>query len=318
MKTVLAYIHDTYSQRCGNPLWQKSIWRKAIVSTFPPDLAAYPEERPSLLLAGEGGDLGCALLWIVQAALVRPFLTLINHQAGLTPEQQALLTSISTSALGELAHSEPRENPVVITPHSAGLQLNGVKKYITAGRHADFILGTAREPDDEKISRLLLLPISDVRPEEMETLDLKGLYTISHGRLTLKDKTVPLHYRLPLSPELIRKTLKVNSLVERSLIMEAVLALMVYLNERIGWQMPQPPTEKDALSELLPRQTEYTSTTIEQAGTGAQVQLNLVDLHTVGEAIENICNAADDIDLMQDMELVERINDLRFMRSLWA
>ena len=58
MKTVLATIHDTYEKRCGNPERQKATWQKTIVPIFPPELTAGPEDRPSLLLAGESGDLG--------------------------------------------------------------------------------------------------------------------------------------------------------------------------------------------------------------------------------------------------------------------
>ena len=257
-------------------------------------------------------------MWVVQAALIRPFLEFLNQQAGLTLGQQILLDSISPIDCGALAHSEPREAPVTVTPEGDGYRLNGVKKYITGGDQADFIFITCRAPGEERITQLILLPAKDIVPPEMETLDLKGLYTISHGRLTLNNKMISARYCLQLSPEPLRKELKVNGLVERSLIIEAVLSNMTYLNHRLGRLMPQPPVEVQDLNGLMKQQSEYTTTTIVQAQSEQHVQLMIVDFNAVNTFIERICEAADNIDLLQDLDLVDRINDLRFIRSLWG
>ncbi|ABW68932.1 acyl-CoA dehydrogenase family protein [Desulfosudis oleivorans] len=318
MKNALATIHDTYLERCDNSGLQKKTWRDTIAVAFPPDLGDGRTTRPSTRLAGEGGDLGCALLWIVQSALVRPFLSLIRLQADLTPDQTSLLSTFGQTDCGAMAHSEPKEAPVVLTTETVGFRLNGIKKYITAGSQADFILMSARGPGEEKVSRLLLLPVSALSAQEIIPLDLEALRTTSHGRLTLVDKTVPGHYLLPLTPPMVRKGLKLNGLVERSLIMEAVLAFMLYLNRRLGRQLSYAPADEATIKKLAGQQTEFTTAVICQARSGAQVCPQWVDLHTVSTGIESICNAAADLDPDTNTDLAKRINDLRFIRSLWG
>jgi len=181
--------------------------------------------------------------------------------------------------------------------------LNGVKKYITAGNQADFILVTARNRGDEKISQLFLLPVNAFAPMEMKSLDLKALRTTSHGRLALNDKKIPGHYHLPLSPAMLRKSLKVYGLVERSLILEAVLAMMIYLNRRMSRHTPRPPVDETAINELAVLQTGFSAAAIRQAQNGETVQPQW---------------ASDGRDTYPGEDLVERINDLRFIRSLWG
>ncbi len=324
IKNTLKAVHDTYRDRCDDPSRQKKAWRKIIAPAFSPALDIRPEDRPGLLLSREAGDLGCALLWIVQAALVQPCLRRIRQQPGLSPEQKDLLAAISDDQCGALAHSEPRDAPVIMTAgDKTGCLLNGVKKYITGGYQADFILLTARAPDEKKTSRLLLLPVSVIDfSKEMTPLDLKSLCTISHGRLTLKDKTIPAHYRMPLSPSQVRKALKVNSLVERCLIMEAVLGCLIYVNGRLKRQTGDYPTDKDTLNKLLVEQTSYTTATIGEARAGNKVQMQWVDLNDVNTAIGAILDAAENVegvpDDNPDNDLMARVNDLRFIRSLWG
>ncbi len=318
MKTALTIIHDTYLKRSDNPDLQKKAWRGTIIPVLPPDLEAFPETRPSVLLAGESGDLGCALLWIVQAALVRPILERVNQQTDLIAGLKSLLASITESDCGALAHSEPHDKPVILTTDNDGLHLNGVKKYITAGNQADFILVSAREPGDEKVSQLLLLPMSVISPGKIKKLDLKALRTTNHGRLVLENKSIPGHCHLPLSASMIRKELKINGLVERCLILEAVLALMIYLNNRLARHMPRPPTDEAAIKALSVQQTGYTTAAISQVRNGQTVQPQWVDLTCVNTAIESICSASDDMNPAPDEDLIERVNDLRFIRSLWG
>ena len=318
MKNALAFIHDTYLERCDNSGLQKKTWQDTIAVAFPPDLSDGRTTRPSTRLAGESGDLGCALLWIVQSALVRPFLGLIRLQADLTPDQMSLLSTFVQTGCGAMAHSEPKEAPVVLTTEPLGLRLNGIKKYITAGSQADFILMSARGPGDEKVSRLLLLPVSAISTGEIIPLDLKALRTTSHGRLTLENKTVPGHYLLPLTPPMVRKGLKINGLVERSLIMEAVLAFMLYLNRRLARRLSYAPADDATIKKLAGQQTEFATALIHQVRSGATVCPQWVDLNTVSTGIESICNATVDLDPDTNTDLVKRIDDLRFIRSLWG
>lgn len=318
MKTALTDIHDTYLLRCDNPHKQKTVWRQTIAPVFPPDLSGRQAVRASVLLAGESGDLGCALLWIVQAALTQPLLKMIRRQAGLTPDHQSLLATLSEISCGALAHSEPRDKPVTLTNDSDGLHVTGVKKYITAGSQADYILVTARAPDDQKVSQLILLPAQAVTRPELIALDLKALRTTSHGRLTMENKSIPDHYHLPLSPSTIRKALKINGLIERSLILEAVLAFARYLNNRLGRHRSDLSTEETALKKLSAQQSGYTTDAINQARSGQKVEPQWPDLNAVNTTIENLCNASANMESTPGDDLAERVNDLRFIRSMWG
>ena len=318
METALAIIRDTYLDRCDHPVRQTAAWRDIIAPVFPPNMGTGDKTRPSVMLAGEAGDLGCALLWIVQAALVRPFLELVRRQVDLRPDQQSLLSTVSETDCGALAHSEPGNNPVIVMADDTGLCLNGVKKYITAGAQADFILVTARTPGEDKVSRTLLLPRNAVTTGEMEILDLNALRTTSHGRLTMSNKPVPDRYLLPLSPSLFRKKLKVNGLVERCLIVESVLACMTYLNRRLTRHFPRPPADETAIKELAVLQTAYTTAAVHQAQNDETVNPQWVDLTAVNTAMADICRAADGISPELETDIKERINDLRFIRSLWG
>jgi hypothetical protein len=117
---------------------------------------------------------------------------------------------------------------------------------------------------------------------------------------------------------MVRKGLKINGLVERSLIMEAVLAFMLYLNRRLGGQLSYAPADEATIKKLAGQQTEFTTAVICQARSGATVCPQWVDLHTVSTGIESICNAAADLDPDTNTDLAKRIDDLRFIRSLWG
>ena len=80
MIDLLELIKSNYLKRTEYIDEQKKTWRK-LSEQFRPDLAIYRTGRPSVIIARETGDLGLSVLWIVQAALIRPVLKLSSISA---------------------------------------------------------------------------------------------------------------------------------------------------------------------------------------------------------------------------------------------
>ena len=73
MKELIELINTGIAVRTGDLSMQKKVW-EAVTEFFRPDINLYSKARPSVILSQETGDLGLAVLWIVQAALARPVL----------------------------------------------------------------------------------------------------------------------------------------------------------------------------------------------------------------------------------------------------
>ena len=105
MINLINKIKDTYLARCSSTALQKNIWMDS-ASFFKPDVKNYRLNRPSALIAGETGDLGLAVLWIVQTALIRP---VINDLVLAAPDDSSLISlvrSIDNFSICALARSE--------------------------------------------------------------------------------------------------------------------------------------------------------------------------------------------------------------------
>jgi len=230
MESFLAEIKNSYMARYKNPAEQKIAWQQT-TALYPPYIDTDNDERPSMLLARHGGDMGLSLLWIVQAALIQSLLRAMKEVPVQSPSILSVMDESNKSALGALAHSEAGKEPVTVVEKCDSLVISGVKKYITAGMNADYILLTARLPGEEKISRLIFLPREEILPGEMADLDLGYLDTASHGRLTLRGKVLPPGLAIPLASPVIRKNIKIWGTVERALIMEAYAAFALGLDQ---------------------------------------------------------------------------------------
>ncbi|PKL37161.1 MAG: hypothetical protein CVV44_16120 [Spirochaetae bacterium HGW-Spirochaetae-1] len=230
MKSYLAEIKKSYIARYKNPAEQKIAWQRA-AALYPPQIDIYDNLRPSLLLARHGGDMGLALLWIVQATLIQSLLRAVKEVPVQSPSILSIIGGDKKAALGALAHSEAGHEPVTIAEKCDSIVISGVKKYITAGMNADFILLTARHRGEEKISRLVFIPSPEISTGEMENLDLGYLDTTTHGRLILREKVLPPGLVIPMAPPVIRKNIKVWGVVERALIMEAYAAFALGLDQ---------------------------------------------------------------------------------------
>ncbi len=195
---------------------------------FQPGLAGYPiDGMPSLLLARDAGDLGLAMLWIVESALIRSVAFAVRD---LVPDTSPVRSIIrEPSLIGALAHSEDSARPAVIEPRGERIAMRGFKKYITGGTDADFIFITARMAGDEKITKLVGVPVRNLPPEALRTLAMESLRTTGHASLTLDGITLPASYLIPLEPGTLRREIKRWGIIERSLIMQAFIGLLVYL-----------------------------------------------------------------------------------------
>jgi hypothetical protein len=224
-------IESTYSQRQLDAAKSINTW-KEFTSLYPPsrELSSYDKSFfPSTLLTLQSGDLGLSMLWIVQATLIRSLLNDLSKAEGVNPHLSALLGKITDNSIGAMAHSENKNNPVIIERKDGKTIITGMKKYVTGGLHADFILLTARERPDEKTSELAYIP-ADILPDgALSDLMLKTLRTISHASLSLENMPVPEENIFQTDPSALRRALKKWSIIERSLIIEAYIGLLVYL-----------------------------------------------------------------------------------------
>jgi len=309
--TFFKTIGEKYLARCNNPSMQKKDWHTIVAEGFTPALTAESERRPNILLARESGDMGLALLWIVQAALIRPLLEDLAANPDITDQQHKIITPVTPEMCGALAHSDPPDNRLTVTSSGDMLLLNGVKKYITGGPNADFIFLTGRQPEDEKPSMLLWLTQKSIKQGELEILDMQSLCTSSHGRLTFLNKKIPASCKLSIRPSHLRRMLAIWGIVERTLIMETFLALLQYIRDRSGIRN----NDKFAY-EVMSQQQEATNQVIREAYAGERVHFPLDTLEKINHIAETTIPAASaSKNISKDM--LPRIEDATFIWNFW-
>ncbi len=225
-------LKKSYKDRCKDPKAAHAVWKKS-VKQFPPDRLDTYETRPSFLLARRAGDMGLALIWIVQAALTRPLIKAFLDSEQ-NPETRNLLKQISGARIGALAISEDKTRPLIVQSTKGTLALDGEKKYITGGSFSDFILMAGRYPKEEKLSCMFLLPARDIPENAFKELDLGCFYTSRHARLALEAYHPPAAALLSATPSMIRKQLLIWGIIERSMIMESLAGLVIYLAEKVS------------------------------------------------------------------------------------
>lgn len=263
MNSLIIKIKETYIERCKSYPLQKDIW-KDLVSFFKPDIKNYRLNRPSTLIAGETGDLGLAVLWIVQTALIRP---IINDLVLAAPKESnfiSLVSNIDNLSLCALAHSEDPGNPVILTKEKKHFQLNGVKKFITAGINADYILTTCRDRDEAKINRVVMLNRELINPGEMKDLNLPIMKSVSHTSFNFNKKTIPVENVPQINDRNLRRSVKKWGIIERALIIEAYIPFLRYFNKTAG-AMGIKIVEDEVLLNLISEQSILTGKQIDEA-----------------------------------------------------
>ncbi len=259
---------------------------------FPPVLENYSQhdDFPSTDISRFSGDLGLALLWIVQAALIRS----LTRDSLLTPETVTILTSImhdeGSASIVALAHSEDPRKPVTIREDEGRLLVNGTKKYITGGLQCDFILLTSRHDGEEKPSLFACLPVRILPGGSLAELDIGALKTTSHARLVLSDFNLPRELLLPVEGALMRKLILKWGIIERALILESYIALCLFVCEELDGFDSFDRSVPDGLRRLLAEQKKISRVQLAQAQSGKMVDRKSADTAALVSHIRQIKN----------------------------
>jgi len=263
MKELIEIINSRFDERTTSLELQKRVW-EAVAEYFRPDIRLYGSMRPSVILARETGDLGLAVLWIVQAALARPVLNDITagieDSDGIAP----VTSCINEKTIVALAHSEAADSPVTYSRGEDEVLLNGRTKFITSGRNADLIMVTCREDGAPKIDSIALVRKSSLPPGSFSPLDLKIMRTVNHAGLALNNLALANVQVPECDPALIRRSIKKWGIIERALIIEAFPAFLLYCNYLFS-EMNVTIASDDEIIALLERQSESAARQIEEA-----------------------------------------------------
>ena len=263
MSELYELINSSYKDRIIDIKEQKRIWL-SVSKQFKPDLTLYETERPSVEITKETGDLGIAVLWIVQAALTRPILKEIILQSERYLANS--LREINDSSLCALAHSEDIKAPVILSDKDENRNenkdenrdenfiLNGEKKFITAGRNADLIILTCRTETEEKINRIAIIDPKQIPESFITDLQLNIMKSVSHTRLAFKDYAIKKNQIPLIDPSTIRRIIKKFGIIERGLILEAFLSFLIYADKTFT-EMKIESSCNDKLSSLLEKQS---------------------------------------------------------------
>lgn len=245
-------------------------------------LADFPAEA---LCAG-AGDLGFALMWIVQAVLVRSLVRNLGDGSGNAAIPPVLADALKSETIGALAHSEDANIPFTFEKRRERLVLNGSKKFITGGMNCDFILLTARRAGEAKVSALIHIPASALPNGSRAVLSLPALRTTSHARLSLSDFTLRAAHLLPLSGSSLRQALRKWSIVERAFILRSYIALCIYMVDRLP--RLSDGTIRAELDELLLRQRVLAVEKAHQAAGDERVSESSIELSRLLDIVARI------------------------------
>ncbi|HPA72543.1 MAG TPA: hypothetical protein PKY31_09750 [Spirochaetota bacterium] len=279
MADILSALEKSYLARCSDPAARRAAWGD-VVAEFTPSLGARTPDGlvPATAIARDTGDLGLALLWIVQAAVVRPIAADVVRGA---ERYHPALAALSPEKIGALAHSEDPAAPVVLERSGGGIRLFGKKKYITGGLDTDFILVTAREKGDDIVTSLVYVPRSAIPDGALSDLSMGILKTVSHASLTLDGITLPGEHLAVMEPAALRRHLKRWGLVERCLIMEAFSAAMRYLALRLEAVAGFDPADTASIGTLLEERRRVSLEAVAAAEAGNRVETGAGDLGAI-------------------------------------
>ncbi|HSV97493.1 MAG TPA: hypothetical protein VLM75_11255 [Spirochaetota bacterium] len=300
----LRRLEAGYFARCGDSALRAAAW-SGLCRRYPPSIedCAFTEKTPpSTIFARDAGDLGIAILWIVQAALVRP----IAAETGLTENHAPAPASI-----GALAHSENPAHPMRALIEGRSLRLSGEKKYITGGLDADFLLVTALDESGET-RRIFHLPAGLLPAGALVELELGMLRTTSHARLSLTDFTLDEAFPLPADGRAVNRAIKRWGMVERALILEAYIGLCIYLVRRPDISGIMGPATAERLGRLLDEQAKSRRAQVDAAMSGERIDPRGVDIVEVARAAKHAAERAGAANLPAT-ELA-RIDDLKLAR----
>ncbi len=279
MTELLALIKTGFLQRTSDLNEQKKIWVR-LSEQFRPDLALYRAGRPSTIIARETGDLGLAVLWIVQAVLTRPILNEIALKSALNKDLSSMLMKLNHNSLCALAHSENPAAPVILAESGGDFALTGEKKFLTAGKNADMIFVTCRKPGEEKISHVAVVPPSSLPENSLPELDLKIMKSVCHTRLVMNNTGIKHFQVADIPPDDVRRMMKKWGILERSLIMETFLSFLLYA-EKILAATGAKISEYEEIYPLMQQQSESVTKQIDEAVYNGRIETENIPLQTI-------------------------------------
>ena len=284
MIELLENIKSSHLKRVTDTDEQKKIWIR-MSEQFKPDLSLYRAGRPSMMTARETGDLGLSVLWIVQAALIRPILKEIVLTTENNTDLSSILRGINHNSLCALAHSENPVEPVILTESGNGFIISGEKKFITAGENAELLIVTCRIPGEEKISRIVLIDPAGLPENSLPDLKLDIMRSVSHTKLLLKDIVLQPFLIPQIDSGVIRRMVKKFGILERSLIIESFLAFLLY-SEKILNSAGAEINAFDEISSILEQQTISVTRQIDEAVYEEKIQSQNIPLNKLFILIE--------------------------------
>ena len=314
MHYIYSLLKSTFSERFDNTELQKKIWQDVMLA-FSPVLSRDDEQRFSFQASSEAGDLGTALLWIVQSSLINGIKSDILQDTGPAIDMYQYIMNLPPSYCGALAHNDDRNNPVIIN-RSADMLLNGRKMYVTGGELSEFFFVTAREQGDDKVSCIMVIESGALPRHSLEPLDLNALKTVSHARLNFDNYRVSPDVIIPLDARSIRRTIRRWSIIERSLISEAVLGLIGYLNRETARITQISPVKEHAYDQLVDMQKNIVNRQIRQALNHEMIIQDYIDFTVLQQFIERIESTCSEHESILPQSLHDRVRDLLFVKRL--
>lgn len=289
MIELLENIKSNYLKRATDISEQKNIWIR-LSEQFRPDLKLYRIGRPSMIIARETGDLGLSVLWIVQAALIRPILNEIILRCETDKDLSLMLSIINHNSLCALAHSENPAEPVILSESESGYILNGEKKFITAGKNAELMMVTCRAAGDEKISHIALIDPSQLPEGSLPDLNLEIMKSVSHTKLVLNNTSLR-RFQIPrIDPGMIRRLVKKYGILERALILEAFLSFLLYA-EKILNAAGAEISLHDEVSSFIELQSASVTKQIDEAVYSEKIETQNIQLQKLFPVIESFKKA---------------------------
>ena len=286
-------IEKSYLARSESQSDRMRIWENLSL-TLPP------------LLTRESGDFALSIQWIVQATIVRGI-----HQA-LIKLNAISDIPLKNDTIGALAHSENPNKPFVIEKIDNILHISGEKSYITGGNIADFLMITGKSTNNGELS-LIILNKDDLPPNSITELNLPNLKTTDHGKLTINSTQISLEHLIKIDNRDLKRILKKQSLLEKTLIIEAAFGLIIYLNRVIGEKFSFEPLNHQLLREIMSSIEKSTEINILASQTGDKLSMNIDNIKSISEMIEKINHYYNNNTLPSEIEM--RIKDLNFIKN---
>lgn len=225
--SIFQQLEVSFENRIADPSLFKNTW-DAFTAVYPPTHCLLDfNELPSTAAARESGDLGFAVLWIVQSVLIRCIHFDVN-------QIQPWSIPLKDNTIGAMAHSEYDELKMTVSfADDESIILSGSKRYISGGTSADLILVTARKEYEDKFTHIISIPANTLPHNALNDITLSLLPTIKHARLLLEEFKCSSSQSSPVNGKALRKILKKWSLIERALIGEAYIGFLCYLTRNI-------------------------------------------------------------------------------------